>query len=156
MNGIEVVTLLISLLAVVVATVSLVRTRRIAEQQLELEHITAELSRKQLEIINAEEKALKIAHIDVELEGYGNEYKFVISNHGGVEANDVNFHIEGEDNPLIPNEYEQRIPIKSLKPGKSVKLIASFTLNSPREYNTFVRWLNPDGSQGKEEYYVSV
>ncbi|MEJ1465004.1 MAG: hypothetical protein RPU15_17310 [Candidatus Sedimenticola sp. (ex Thyasira tokunagai)] len=158
MTGFEILSLLVSILAVAIAAISLVRTRRIAAKQLELQHVTAELSRKQLEIINSEEEAQTRALIDVELEGSGSNYKFVISNYGGAEAKDVHFHLggEGEGNPLVGSEYAHKIPIKSLKPGKSVTLIAALTLGSPAQFNTFVRWINPDGSEGREEYFVSV
>ena len=156
MTTYEIITTLVSLLAVIVASVSLYRTREIASQQLELERTTSELSRKQLEIIAAEEKALQKAHIDVELEGYGADWRFVITNNGAAEASDVNFYLEGEGNPLVANDYAEKIPIRALKPGKSISIYAALSMGVPRQYTTNVRWNNPDGTQDKDSYIVSA
>lgn len=99
----ESLTLSISLVAVVISVVSLVRTRRTASQQLELEKITADLSAKQLQFLEAEEKMLSKAQIDAELEEYGTDYKLIITNVGGSVAYDVLFVIEG-DSPILNGE----------------------------------------------------
>lgn len=151
----EIISACVSLLAVITA-ISLFRTRRISMQKIELERITANLSKKQLEMLHAEETERSKAHIDVELTKIDNSYKFVITNIGNSEAKNIHFHLEGNGNPLIPNEYAEKIPVKSLKPRKSVPLIANFTLATSTSFNTYLRWNNPDGSQEKEEYFVSI
>ena len=152
----EIISGCVSLLAVIVAAISLFRTRRISMQQIELERITANLSKKQLDMLHAEEAEWSKAHIDVELTKIDNLYKFVITNIGNSEAKNIHFHLDGEGNPLIANEYADKIPVKSLKPRKSVSLTANFTLATPTSFSTYVRWNNPDGSQEKEEYFVSI
>ncbi len=78
MTKYEILTLAVSLLAVIVSAVSLFRTRRIAAQQLDLEKITAELSKKQLEkIIESEEDALK-ASVEVGLHSSGDNNELLI------------------------------------------------------------------------------
>ncbi len=156
MTGYEILSLIVSSLAALVAVVSLVRTRKIAAQQIELERATAELSKKQLAILNSEELERAKAYIDVKLEDFGNTHKFIITNTGGAEATNVHFSISGDGSPLVTNEYTKKIPIKSLKPEKSVTLIAAISMGSPHEFNVFVSWNNPDGSQQKEEYLVSL
>ena len=156
MTGYEIFSLIVSSLAILVAVVSLVRTRKIAAQQIELEKITAELSKKQLDILTSEELARSKAYIDVELEDFGNTHKFIVTNKGGAEATNVNFSIPGDGSPLVANEYTKKIPIKSLKPEKSVTLIAAISMGSPHEFNVFVSWNNPDGSQQNEKYLVSL
>lgn len=56
MSYYELVTFSVSLLAVIISTVSLIRARRLGEEQLKLEKITAELSAHQIKEI--EERAL--------------------------------------------------------------------------------------------------
>ena len=150
----ETLTLVISLLAVFVSVISLMRTRTIASQQLALEKRTADLAQKQLELIEAEEKAQSVAKIDVELVGSGSDYKFVIRNIGGVEAKDVRFSIDGNGYPLVASEYAEKIPISVLRPGKCVELLAPKTMACGSQYLTRVLWLNPDGTQGKDEIVV--
>ena len=51
MSKFEVLSLTISIIAAIISTISLVRTRELAKEQLELEKVTAELSRLQIESI---------------------------------------------------------------------------------------------------------
>ena len=156
MTTYEIVSLIVSLVAVVIALVSLVRTRKVASQQIELERVTAELSAKQLDILNAEEKSLSKAQIDVELEGFDSDYHFIITNVGGAEARNVTFKIEGEENPLIESEYQDKIPIPSLRPGKSIQLIAALDIGSSSKYNAVVSWQDPDGSAQHDEFFLAL
>ena len=55
MTPFEITTLLVSLLAIFISFVSLIRTRKITLQQLNLEKKTAQLAQKQLEILKKEE-----------------------------------------------------------------------------------------------------
>ena len=154
MNVYETLTLVISLLAVIVSAISLIRTHTISSQQFVLEKKTADLAQKQLELIEAKEKELSVAKIDVELAGAGSDYKLVITNIGGVEAKDVNISFDGKGYPLVASEYAEKIPISVLRPGKSVELLAPKTMGCGSQYLTQVRWLNPDGTQGKDEIVV--
>ncbi|WP_206194425.1 hypothetical protein [Shewanella polaris] len=58
MSKFEIISALVSLIAIVISSVSLVRTRKLAKEQLELERVTAKLSQLQIENL-AEEKANK-------------------------------------------------------------------------------------------------
>ncbi|MDO2950417.1 hypothetical protein M8828_18870, partial [Aeromonas simiae] len=101
MSKFEILSLLISTLAAVISCVSLVRTRKLAKEQLELERVTAELSRLQIESI-AEEKADKTKQkFNVNLTKLGNPYSFYISNTGQGSAYNVDFElIDCNDRPL--------------------------------------------------------
>jgi hypothetical protein len=59
MSKFEILSLLVSTLAAVIACISLVRARKLAKEQLELARVTADLSRLQIESI-AEKKSNKI------------------------------------------------------------------------------------------------
>ena len=52
--------LTISIIAAIISTISLVRTRELAKEQLELEKVTAELSRLQIESIT-EQKQIRLS-----------------------------------------------------------------------------------------------
>ena len=156
MSKYEILSILVSILAVVVALVSLARTRKLNEKQVELQKITAELSKKQLELIQESEIALSVAQVDVELEGYGSDYQFIISNVGGAEAKNVDFVLNGDDSTLIKSEFKRKIPIHALRPGKSVELSASIFKGSPRSFNINVSWENPNGDIGNDKFLLSI
>ncbi len=147
MTKYEILTLVVSLLAVIVSTVSLVRTRKIAAQQLDLEKITAELSKKQLEkIIESEEDDIK-ALIEVSLHSSGTNNELVISNNGKAEAKNVSIRVLGDYDPTIRGDFESKIPIKSLRPGRSVSLFAATEIGTPSSFDIEVTWENPDGKK---------
>jgi hypothetical protein len=154
MSRYEVLSFLLAVVAIVVSVVSLIRTRKIQEKQLEFQKIAADLSAKQLEIIRREESA----RINVRLEKTGTSYKFVIANEGKAVARDIHFSIDGlsGDNPLSPAEYAEKIPIPALHPGSSTTLIAVIHMRSARRYTVRVRWSNPDGSQVSDDIFTSL
>ncbi|MBI1194605.1 MAG: hypothetical protein GC138_01985, partial [Gammaproteobacteria bacterium] len=62
MSKFEILTIFISAISLVIAVTSMVRTRK-------LEKLTEELSKKQIQKLDAEENLLSKANIDVELVG---------------------------------------------------------------------------------------
>ena len=141
----EILTLLISILAAIVSTVSLVRTRKIAAQQIELEKVTAALSKKQLEKIIESEEEASTAFIEVSLHSYGTNNQLVITNTGGAEAKNISIKILGDYDPTEKGDFESKIPIKSLRPGNSVSLLAASEYGTPSSFDIEVTWENPDG-----------
>jgi hypothetical protein len=147
MTKYEILTLVVSLLAIIVSAVSLVRTRKIAAQQLELEKITAELSKKQLEeILKSNENALK-ASVEVELQSSGDNKNLIICNKGRAEAKNVSIKVLGDYDPTTKDDFDSKIPIKSLRPGKRVSLFASGAFGTPSRYDIEVTWDNPNGEK---------
>jgi len=147
MTKYEILTLAVSLLAIIVSAVSLVRTRKIAAQQLDLEKITAELSKKQLEkIIKSDEDALK-ASVEVVLQSSGNNNELIICNNGRAEAKNVSIKVLGDYDPTVKGDFDSKIPIKSLRPGKRVSLFASGEFGTPSSYDIEVTWDNPNGEK---------
>jgi len=147
MTRYEILTLLVSAVAVIISTVSLVRTRKIAAQQLDLEKITADLSKKQLEkIIESEEEAEK-ASIELELLSLGVKNELQIINSGMAEAKNVSIKVLGDYDPTVENDFKRKIPIKSLLSGKSVSLIAVRGFRTPPNFDVEVTWENLDGKK---------
>lgn len=159
MNLHEILTLLVALIGAVTGLTSLVRTRRIAEKQLEFQAITAALAKGQLQALESQEDAKSKADIIVELVKVGRiDFRFVVSNRGGAPAANVNFKIaeDSPDNPLVGNECEQKLPFPKLEPGQSFTLIAALRMGSAMTYATHVAWKNPDGSVGSRDAHVAV
>lgn len=146
MTKYELLTLLVSVLAVVVSTISLIRTRKIASQQLQLEKITAELSKKQLEQILENEKQAEQAFIDVELYSVGSNNELSLTNNSHAVAQDIQLKFISDYDPTIQSDFESKIPISSLRPGKEVTLIAISEMGTPSSFEVEVTWTNPDGN----------
>lgn len=154
MSLFEILTLLISVLAIIVSAVSLVRTRKISEEQLRLERITAELSAYQIQEIE-EQKVLKDkASMHVRINKLGDSSEFVVANNGQGSAYDVNFELIGcDDNPLYDAQYKLPHPI--LKPRSVIKLKAAFYMGSSMKYQAKVTWRDAEGSVQDEIFWVS-
>lgn len=156
MSNYEIISILASLLAVVVASISLVRARKVNDKQIEMQKVISELSGKQLELIKSKEMALSVASIDVDLVDYESNYHFIITNNGGSSANRVTFEIEGEYNPIAIDEIEQKFPISCLRAGKSIELVASLNLGAPDCFNVNVSWENPNGNVKHDTFIVCI
>ena len=125
---------------------------------MRLEKVSAELSKRQLERMDQEEKDKRNADVKVTLEKYGTGFKFLIRNHGKAKASDVwiTLDSDGSDNPIIGSEYKEKIPIPFLNSGDEVSLTAAIYLESSGKYKLSARWINEDKTQSSEEFFVSV
>lgn len=154
----EQLTLLVSLLAIIVSVVSLIRTRKLAEEQLRLDRVTADLSQKQLDRLHAEEAAAKKTEVRITLENDGRSCRFRIKNIGQSKAEEV-WVTAGPDAPgsvFIPDEYKQRIPIPFMNAGDEVSFFAAIFLGSITSFTMRLRWINEDGTQSQKECFVSM
>ncbi|WP_422491308.1 hypothetical protein [Endozoicomonas sp. ALE010] len=153
MSYYEILTLCVSSLAVVVSLVAIIRTRKVDTAMLRLEEVHAELSKKQIELIEKEKKEQEKASIKVELVKYSrSDYKFHITNHGRSPARNIRFSLTQNcnDNPLVMGEYKDKIPYPLLNPDETFTLIAAITLGmSSTIFPVEVIWQNEDGSDEK-------
>lgn len=159
MTSYEIVSSMIAVLALIISTVSLTRTRRIQAKQLEFEAITAALAKKQLELLTKEEQSDERAHVTAELVKVGiSDYRFVVMNQGTAVASFVTFKIDpaSPDNPLLRNETDRKLPYPSLQPGQSFTLIADFNLDSALSYDAHLEWQNPDGSGEEKKMHLAT
>lgn len=156
MSKYEILSLLISALAVLVSSVSLVRTRKIAKEQLELEKVTAELSRLQIESFNEEKFNKDKPIFAVTLTKLGKSYSFYISNTGQGSAYNVKFElVDCRDSPLC-SDLKEKFPHPEMKPNSRVKLIAAIHMGSPMKYQARLSWQNKDGENFNETHWVTM
>ncbi|MFC4259614.1 hypothetical protein ACFOZ5_11290 [Marinobacter lacisalsi] len=152
MTKFEIISSLVSILAVVVSFYSLHRSKRNHDQLVELEKIHAKLSERELaEYEKRDRDALK-AVLSVRMVKDRNAQKFIITNQGAAEAKNIYFGLEqdNEHNPLVPNDYEQKTPYRILGPGESYHLLASIPLSVRQNaYFVSLRWENADGTQDR-------
>lgn len=159
MTRYEIISSLIAIIALVISTISLARTRKVHAKQLEFEAISAALAKKQLESIDKEEQAQKTAQVTAELVKVGKaNYRFVIMNQSAAVASDVTFDISStsSDNPLVENDCRRKLPYPSLQPGQSFMLIAALHTGSAMSYSAQLNWKNPDGSLASNDVHLST
>ena len=155
----EIITLVIAIIAVVISFIAWIGQRKLQSESNDLQRATAELAKRQLDILLREEKGKNTARLSLDLYRDGKNYRFRVTNVGEVEAHDVELKLlvqKPEDNPIIDSEYSEKFPASKLMPGSSISLIAALHLGSPRAYNALLKWTNPDGITLEEETYVAL
>lgn len=142
----------ISIIAVIISTVALVRSRKIAQEQLRLEKITAELSKKQLELLQIEEISKTKPKLNVTVQPLGKNHCFYITNTGNVDIYHLNFEIiNDQDKPLY--DAHDKLPLKELRANSVLKLRAAFHFGSPSKYEVKLSWQDEHGNSFEELFY---
>jgi len=125
-----------------------------------MQRATAELAKKQLEILLREEQGKNTARLSLDLVREGkSSFFFRVANISDIDAREVELELvlpDPDDSPIIQSEYVEKFPAKRLGPGSSISLIAALTLSSPSTYNAILKWTNPDGSRSAEETFVAL
>lgn len=150
----ETLTLLASLLALVVSTVSLVRGRKLGQVQEDLAKITSELARRQIDSLDFAQQEKAVPQLGVHITALAKSSFFIITNAGQGSAFNVDLElIDCSDKPLVT--AHDLLPYPELKPRSTVKLLASFHLSSPRRYQAKLRWTTESGGSESEVFWVS-
>lgn len=151
----ELLTLLASVIAIVISAVSLVRTRKLAAEQLELERITAELSKLQIKNIEEQEHLKTKPQLNVAITKLGNSSHFVVANTGKGSAYKVNLElVDCQENPLT-SEILHILPYPEMKQNSRFKLLATFHMSSPLKYQVKLTWQDSSGEKKSEIHWVS-
>jgi hypothetical protein len=150
----EIVTVVLSSLAILTSLIAIVRQSSFSARQIALEEEQARLAQLQREMLEAEASAAARAQIDLDIYAGSRDGRFTISNVGGAPASDVN--VRWLDNrPQFPGQEEERkLPVKVLRPGKSVELIVAFSMGSPSDFHVEASWKDPDGTQQTDDFHI--
>lgn len=158
MSSYEIISSLIAVLAIIVSVVSLNRTHKLSKRLLELEEVHGQLSARQIQALNEEERKSRTADLSVNLErmkgGMGN---FHISNAGPATATNIFFCLtdENEVNPMVKGDMDSKLPYKILNKGDHFKLAASFGISVRQNvFHVELRWTNEDGTEAKKSFAV--
>lgn len=154
----EVINPIISIVAVIISLVALIRGRKNSQKLIELEEIHAQLSRKQLEEYERKEADSLKADLTVGLQVHGSSGKFLIENKGPAVAKNIYFSLneEGNHNPLVDGDFEVKIPYPLLNPGDGYHFLANFPQAVTQMiYGVDLRWHTEDGVQYKKTFTVS-
>lgn len=154
----EVISSLISIVAVIISLVALIRGRKNSQKLIELEEVHAQLSRKQLEEFERVEAENLKAILLVSLDTEGSSGKFIIENKGPAVAKSIYFSLteDSDHNPLVGGDFEKKTPYPLLNPGERYHFLASFPLSVTQMiYGVDLRWHTENGVQHKKRYMVS-
>lgn len=155
MSGYEQLSFLVSVLAVVISTVSLVRTRILAKEQLELERVTAELSKLQIQSLEEDRVRKTKPKFNVTLSKLGKASFFYISNTGEGSAFDVNFELVDCDDSPLTGDFSEKFPHPEMKANSRVKLMAAMHMGSPLKYQVKLSWKDEAGASQDEKFWVT-
>ena len=151
--------LLISIIALIVAVVSLMRNRSFNERYLELQRVVSDLARKQLEILNRDESQEGHTYLDIQIVPKGNAHEFLVSNFGEYPAKDIEFAVRPQgsgESPIIQRDYDEKFPIPILQPGNSVGAMAAFHFGSPRAFMVTLRWKDDSDTPIEIETFLAL
>lgn len=155
MSGYETLTLLVSVIAVVISSVSLIRTRKLAKEQLELERVTAELSRLQIQTLEEDRESKTKPKFNVSLSKLGKSSFFYISNTSAGTAYDVDFELMDCDDSPLTGDFPEKFPHPEMKPNSRVKLIAAMHMGSPLKYQVKLTWKDAVGEAKDDIFWVT-
>lgn len=160
MSYYEFLSIIISCLAALISLIVWSGQRKLTRESNDLQKATAELAKKQLDILLREEKGKNTARLALSLVKENNSsYKFYLRNVSDVDATEVEFRIltqDSSDNPIVEDDYKSKFPLRRLAPGMEITTHAAIYLSSSGAYNAVLRWKNPDGSQSEDETFVSI
>lgn len=151
----DIIPILIALLAVVISVVSLVRTRKTSQKQLELGKITADLAKKQLERIVKEEESIYKAKLSVKIQGQSPIYSLVIRNIGNTKATNINVKFIDNEDSILLLDKESKLPLKELRPSHEKHLRSAKGTAPADPIQAVISWENIDGKQYEESVLIS-
>lgn len=150
----------IALVAVIVAFLSLYRTRKQTEFENKLNETASKLTQLQLEILKREEEEKSSADIGAYfyLDGNGS-YRVAVGNKGQAVASDVTFqlYVAGENRSiLVAGDAAEKFPANSIRPGEEIYLLASVTLDMTPNFIAISSWKNPNGELKERQFQMSL
>jgi hypothetical protein len=150
--------LLVSLVAVTIATTSLVRSKKVAQSQLQLQAEQHKLASAQLELTRAAATKQERAEIALSLESYKGARRFYLRNRGAVTARNVNLVVasaEGKTMSPLLADYKQVIPAREMPPGHEVAVWASLAGDTGTAFYCTWSWDNPNGAREERRGVVT-
>jgi len=159
MTNYEFISILISGIAALIAILSLRGQRKLQTENNQLQKVTAELAKKQLDQIKVSEDEHKKARLVVGLYNERPTPKFYIINSGTTLARNIDFKLvldEEKLSPLIQSEVDEALPIPFLDYGDKATLIAAITDENPIAYSGVLSWTNPDGTIENKEFHARL
>ena len=143
MSDFEKLSLVISIVALIISVVSIVRARKTQSAFLEFEKIHVELSKKQLQDLDEIESNKNKTNLSVNIYD-GSMY---IKNRGNTVATEITIDFSNPEDDCIIVSEKDKLPYPMLNPSEEFKLIASYdTSEAPQLVPIKMKWKNMDGT----------
>ena len=162
----EIIASLLAIVAVVISLVSLVRTRKVAQAQIELQREQVALQTEQAALAQVQRGVLEAelikrnsADVRVYLAGTNHGHSFIVRNVGPVDARDVSVSIVSKmtgQSPIIGTEATSKLPIKRLMPDHEIALIAGLSFDTGTDFDVTTTWKDPNGEAKTSRFDVSL
>jgi hypothetical protein len=159
MSQFELLSVILSCIAIGLSLIVWGGQRKLQREANDLQRITADLSRKQLQLIKEQEQEKYSAKLSLSLVKEGKGYRLIVKNCSSVDAIAVDVRPTGktvENNFMIDSEVREKLPIKRLRGGEEVRFLAAVSLGTPIVSSFHVTWQNTDGSTAMEDFSVSL
>jgi hypothetical protein len=158
MSDYEALSLVAACLALCISLVTVHAQRKLQREANDLQRATAELSRKQLELIERSEREGQVARVSLSLKSASPGYRLLVRNLGPADAHEIEVSCPAsqlESTLVSTQEVRDKCPIARLRASETASLMASLYLASPPTFNVTVRWKNSQGTQFEEDYVVA-
>jgi len=144
----EKLSLSISIVALIISVVSIVRARKTQSAFLELEKVHAELSKKQLQEFDEIENNKNKTDLSISIIN-GNMY---IRNRGNAVATEITLEFSNVEDDCIIGSEKSKLPYLMLNANEEIKLIAAYnTCEAPQLVPIKMNWKNMDGTYSEYE-----
>lgn len=146
--------LAISLVAVLISFVALVRARKVGALEAKLTTLETRLAEHAIAEIDELQEAKSKTSLHCELEKHGKmSWKILIRNEGISHANNV--CLESIDKEvLVAGDADLKLPAHQLKAGKEIRLLAAITYSCSPPIGLSLSWINPDGTASSESFVL--
>lgn len=145
MTIIEQIPIWVAIGSLIVAVVSLVRTRITNTKMFELNETVAELSRTQLEVIKRDEMLRERPDIRATLvRPQKHDWRLMLVNRGDGTASNFDCQFESGQELLCSDSLD-RFPMRELRSSQSVHIRLARHMSSPRRFSIKLSWKERDG-----------
>lgn len=145
----DILTIVVSVTAIIISTVALVRARKVASEQLELQRIVTKL---QVDAAEESRRAKEKTRVEVVL----GENAIILVNTGEGIALNVNIEFRGYD-PLVHSEVDHLLPMAKLPPRTPLTLMASMPALGRKgrfPWDATLTWKDQDGEERSEKVSI--
>jgi predicted nucleic acid-binding protein len=160
MSHYELLSLLTSIVAAIIALCALVRGNRLARKQLDLQRKQSDLASLQHKLLVRDQISEAQADLRVSLNNRGGgSYTFRLWNAGMTSARNVRIAgAKGEPIPegLIRSQVEDTFPIAELRATESVSIVAAIVLSTAFPLKYILTWDDDSGTNHQREFPLHV
>lgn len=158
MSEFEVLSLVVACLALIVSLAVWSGQRKLQRESNDLQKVTAELSKRQLELIDQQQRAASKAELSLSLTEQNRGRKLTLRNLGPSDAYNIELESLGtgaEDTLVVKQEIDEKFPLQRLRPTEEVRLTAAVHYGSPMVFKIKLRWEDSVGHLYEEVFPVA-